>query len=87
MVEEWNVFTRQWDVCKQGSVINGQSASELLFQRTSQTLGDQLLKADADIASKPIGDVLKAFWQAVSHHTCGDWCPTIGTDDYAPGSG
>ena len=60
-LEEWNVFTRMWNVFKQDSVFNAQSASVQLFQSASQTLGDQMLKADADIASKSIGDALEAM--------------------------
>ena len=60
-LQEWNVFTGRWDDFKQGSVINAQSASAQLFQCASQTLGDQMLKTDANIASMPIGDVLKAM--------------------------
>ena len=60
-LEEWNLFTRRWDVFKQGSAIDDLSASAQLFQCAFQTLGDQMLKADADSASKPIGDVLKAM--------------------------
>ena len=60
-LEEWNLFNRRWDVFKQGSIIDDASASAQLFQCTTQTLGDQMLKADADIASKPIKDVSKAM--------------------------
>ena len=53
-LEEWNVFTRRLYIFKQGFVINDQLASAQLPQSASQTFGDQMLKADADIASKLI---------------------------------
>ena len=60
-LEEWNIFVRRWDVFRQGSGFDVASASPQLFQCASQALGDTMLKSDAQIASKPLPDLLQAM--------------------------
>ena len=60
-LEVWNVFTRRWQMFRQGSGINKASATAQLFQCASQSLGDSLLKSDAEIVSKPLQDLLFAM--------------------------
>ena len=57
-MEEWNVFTRQWLAFKAGSGIDDISAPLQLFQCASKELGENLLKSDAEVASRPIADLL-----------------------------
>ena len=52
-MEDWNVFLRRWRVYKEGSDISDTAAPPQLFQCTSKALGDNLLKFDADITTKP----------------------------------
>ena len=47
-LEAWNVFTRRWQMFMQGSGINEASATAQLFQCASQSLGDSLIKSDAE---------------------------------------
>ena len=60
-LEAWNVFTRRWQMFRQGSGINEASATAQLFQCASQSLGDSLLKSDAEIVSKPLQELLSAM--------------------------
>ena len=60
-LEAWNVFTRRWQMFRQGSGINEASATAQLFQCASQILGDSLLKSDAEIVSKPLQELLSAM--------------------------
>ena len=60
-LEAWNVFTRLWQMLRQGSDINKASATAQLFQCASQSLGDSLLKSDAEIVSKPLQELLSAM--------------------------
>ena len=60
-LEAWNVFTRRWQMFRQGSGINKASATAQLFQCASQSLGDSLLKSDAEIVSKPLQELLSAM--------------------------
>ena len=60
-LEEWNVFTRRWHVFKAGSGIDDTSAPSQLFQCASKELGDNLLKYDADVASRPLTDLLTSM--------------------------
>ena len=46
---------------RQGSGINEASATAQLFQCASQSLGDSLLKSDAEIVSKPLQELLSAM--------------------------
>ena len=46
---------------RQGSGINKASATAQLFQCASQSLGDSLLKSDAEIVSKPLQELLSAM--------------------------
>ena len=57
-MEEWNVFTRRWQVFKAGFGIDDISALLQLFQCVSKELGDNLLKSDAEVASRPVADLL-----------------------------
>ena len=49
--EEWNVFTRRWEVFRTGSGIDDTSAPSQLFQCAENELGDSLLKSNPDAAS------------------------------------
>ena len=60
-LEAWNVFTRRWQMFMQGSGIYEVSATAKLFQCASQSLGDSLLKSDAEIVSKPLQELLSAM--------------------------
>ncbi len=60
-LEEWNVFVRRWNVFKSGSGIDNASAPSQLFQCAGPTLGDSLLKTDAEAATKPLPDLLAAM--------------------------
>ena len=60
-LEAWNVFTRRWQMFMEGSGINKASATAQLFQCASQSLGDSLLKSDAEIVSKPLHELLSAM--------------------------
>ena len=60
-LEAWNAFTRRWQMFRQGSGINEVSATAQLFQCASQSLGDSLLKSDAEIVSKPLQELLSAM--------------------------
>ena len=60
-LEAWNVFTRRWQMFKQGSSINEASATAQLFQCASQSLGGSFLKSDAKIVSKPLQELLSAI--------------------------
>ena len=60
-MEEWNMFERHWNVFKSGSGINDVSAAPQLFQCTSTTLGDALLKMDPEITNKILADVLQSM--------------------------
>ena len=62
-LEAWNVFTRRWQMFRQGSGINEASATAQLFQCASQSLGNSLLKSDAEIVSKPLQELLSSMRQ------------------------
>ena len=59
--ETWNAFERRWDNFRRGSGINDTSASLQLFQCAADGLGDALLKAEPDITSRPIAEVMVAM--------------------------
>ena len=59
--EEWNVFTRRWEVFRTGSGIDEASAPSQLFQCAENELGDSLLKANPDAASSTLPDLLAAM--------------------------
>ena len=52
-LEQWNMFERRWDVFVNGSGINPTNSSPQLFQCASEELGNNLLKIDANVTSKP----------------------------------
>ena len=60
-IEEWNVFTRRWEVFKSGSGINNASAPAQLFQCAGPELGDSLLKANPNAASENLTQLLAAM--------------------------
>ena len=60
-IEEWNVFTRRWEVFKSGSGINNASAPAQLFQCAGPELGDSLLKANPNAASENLTELLAAM--------------------------
>ena len=57
-LEQWNMFERRWDVFVTGSGINPTHSSPQLFQCASEELGNNLLKIDANITSKPTKNLL-----------------------------
>ena len=59
--ETWNAFIRRWDTFRIGSNICEDSAPTQLFQCTSESLGDLLLKSDPTITTRPVKDVLAAM--------------------------
>ena len=59
--EEWNVFTRRWEVFRTGSGIDDESAPSQLFQCAENELGDSLLKANPHAASNTLPDLLAAM--------------------------
>lgn len=60
-IEEWNVFTRRWEVFRAGSGIGEAQAPFQLFQCAGPELGDSLLKANPDAASGDLSDLLAAM--------------------------
>ncbi|KAK2563731.1 Uncharacterized protein P5673_012717 [Acropora cervicornis] len=59
--EEWNLFTRRWEVFRTGSGIDDESAPSQLFQCAENELGDSLLKANPHAASATLPDLLDAM--------------------------
>ncbi len=59
--ENWNTFVRRWETFRIGSKINDESAPTQLFQCASEALGDILLKADPNITSRPVEEVMAAM--------------------------
>ena len=59
--EEWNVFTRRWEVFRTGSGIDEASAPSQLFQCAENEHGDSLLKVNPDAASSTLPDLLSAM--------------------------
>ena len=59
--ETWNSFLRRWETFKLGSGISEDAAPTQLFQCTSESLGDLLLKADPRLTTRPTADVIKAM--------------------------
>ena len=60
-VEEWNIFTRRWEVFKTGSGIDEASAASQLFQCAGPELGDSLLKANPQAPTMPLTQLLAAM--------------------------
>ena len=60
-MEEWIMFTRRWDIFKEGSQIADNNASHHLFQCADGALGDALLKTDPTIIHKNVDVVLNAM--------------------------
>ena len=59
--EEWNLFTRRWEVFRTGSGIDDESAPSQLFQCAENELGDSLLKANPHATSTTLPDLLDAM--------------------------
>ena len=59
-VEEWNVFTRRWEVFRSGSGIDEASAPSQLFQCAGTELGDSLLKTNPTITNEDLPHLLGA---------------------------
>ena len=59
--ETWNSFVRRWENFRIGSGISDDASSTQLFQCTSETLGDLLLKSDPRLTLKPSKTVLAAM--------------------------
>ena len=60
-MEDWNVFLWRWRVFKKGSGISDTAAPPQIFQCTSKALGDNLLKFDADITTKPLDEITESI--------------------------
>ena len=60
-LEEWNMFTRRWEIFAAGSQIDATHLSFQLFQCAGVTLGDRLLKSDPSIVTKPTTDLISAM--------------------------
>ena len=60
-VEEWNVFKRYWDVFRTGSSVSDTSTPSQLFQCAGTELGDSLLKANSNAATKSLPRLLAAM--------------------------
>lgn len=60
-IEEWNVFIRHWDVFCAGSRIGAAQAPFQLFQCAGPELGDSLLKANPNVASGSLTDLITAM--------------------------
>ena len=59
--ETWNTFVRRWETFRIGSHISDAAASTQLFQCASETLGDIILKANPEVTTKPVAEVLAAM--------------------------
>lgn len=60
-IEEWNVFTRRWEVFRSGSGIDDVSAPSQLFQCPGTELGDSVPKANPNAASETLSQLLAAM--------------------------
>eukprot|EP00794_Sanderia_malayensis_P000858 gene858-150_t len=71
-IEEWNIFVRRRDVFRSGSDIDGPSAPLQLFQCAGPALGDSLLKANPQVTSQSLEDLLSAmrFLAVIPVATC-----------------
>ena len=56
--EEWNVFTRRWEMFRSGSAIDEASAPAQLFQCAGDELSNSLLKANPQAASNTLSQLL-----------------------------
>ena len=56
--EEWNVFTRRWELFRSGSAIDDTSAPAQLFQCAGDELSDSVLKADPQAASYTLAQLM-----------------------------
>ena len=55
------MFTRRWNIFREGSQIAENNASHHLFQCADAALGDSLLKTDPDITKKDINTLLSTM--------------------------
>ena len=60
-IEQWNLFTRKWELYRMGSGITDTAAPAQLFQCASEQLGDSILKSDSTIMDKPLADLVTAM--------------------------
>jgi len=60
-IEQWNLFTRKWELYRMGSGITDTAAPAQLFQCASEQLGDSILKSDSTIMNKPLADLVTAM--------------------------
>ena len=60
-MEEWIMFTRRWNIFREGSHIADDNVSHHLFQCADEALGDALLKTDPDIIRRSIDVVLNTM--------------------------
>ena len=59
--EEWNIFTRRWDIFVVGSGLDPEASSSQLFQCAGETLGNSMLKTDPTITLKSTTEVMAAM--------------------------
>ena len=59
--EEWNVFTRRWEVFRTDSQIDAASAPSQLFQCAEKELGDSILKADPNATNGTLETLLTSM--------------------------
>ena len=57
--EVWNTFQRRWNNFRRGSGIDDASASTQILECASDAFADALLKADPDITTRPIAEVVE----------------------------
>ena len=62
-MEQWNIFTRKWDLFKSGSNISEQMAATQLLHCADEDLADSLFKSDPQIARLPYDVVLNKLKQ------------------------
>ncbi|XP_048576277.1 uncharacterized protein LOC125557593 [Nematostella vectensis] len=60
-MEEWNIFTRRWEVIRAGSGIDENSAPSQLFQCAGTELEDSILKANPNAANESLTKLMKAM--------------------------
>jgi hypothetical protein len=57
--EKWNSFVRRWETFREGSGLDSTAAACQLFHCADEALGDIILRAEKDFATKSITDALE----------------------------
>ena len=60
-LEEWNVFARRWDAFVLGSGLDATSCTSQLFECAGEELGDDILKTEPAILTRPTRDLFNAM--------------------------